>query len=42
MVSATNIEYKFTIYPGNDIPQDSMVYIYFPTINGKEFLDCNT
>lgn len=42
MVSEQNVEYKFTVNIGNDIPKSAKVYIYFPLINNQETLDCTT
>jgi len=30
MVSATGVEYKFTVYLTNDIPRDGKLYVTFP------------
>ena len=30
MVSETNVEYRFTIYPRNDVPRKAKMYVGFP------------
>ena len=41
VVSAQNVEYKFTVALGNDVPRGSGVYVYPPLIDNKPTLDCS-
>ena len=42
MVSETNVEYQFTALPGNDVPVNAKIFLYFPTIDGVNTIDCTT